>query len=121
MIAVNVINGVLLASHGLFLAVPFGKSPQLAAVTSIFGALVSAIVAWMLASGLFGTYINTGGAIIFSLFLPGGFYIFAMEAICNYELELTKPNILKGDPQNNIMILPLLIIALVRSPVVIWV
>jgi ATP-binding cassette, subfamily A (ABC1), member 3 len=103
----HLLLGLVLASHGLFLAVPFGKSPQLAAVASTFGAIVSAILALVFSRA------GTGAAVIFSLIFPGGFYVFAIRCICGWENRQIPTNALKGDPDNGLTLLPFLIVAIV--------
>ena len=48
-------------------------------------------------------------------FFPPGFYIFAIRAIVGWENHLHPTNALQGDPDNNLRLLPLLIIALVNA------
>jgi hypothetical protein len=104
----HVLLGLTLASHGLLIAVPFGGSPQLAAVVSTFGAIGAAILA------LVFSHASTGAAVIFSLILPGGFYVFAIRAICGWENHQITTNALRGDPDSGLVLLPILIAALVR-------
>ncbi|THH33975.1 hypothetical protein EUX98_g195 [Antrodiella citrinella] len=103
----HVLLGLLLASWSFFVAVPFGKSPQLAAVAATFLAIVFAIGALSFKKA------STGAAIGFSIVFPPGFYVFVIRAIVGYENNLIPTNVLKPDPDNKITILPLLIIAIV--------
>jgi ATP-binding cassette, subfamily A (ABC1), member 3 len=104
-LAVHLLFGLNLAGYGLFLGAPFGSSPQLAAVASTFGAIVLAIVALVFKTA------GTGAAVIFSLVFPPGYYIFAIRAICGWENHQIATNALKGDPDNGIVLLPLMIVA----------
>jgi ATP-binding cassette subfamily A (ABC1) protein 3 len=106
----HLLLGLVLAAHGLFLAVPFGKSPQLAATASTFGALGGAILALVLSGGSGN---STGAAIIFSLILPSGFYVYAVRAIVGWELHQIPTDALKPDPDNGIRLLPILLITIV--------
>jgi ATP-binding cassette, subfamily A (ABC1), member 3 len=106
-LAVHLLLGLSLASHALFVGAPFGSSPQLAAVASTFGAIVLAIVALVFKGA------GTGAASIFTLIFPPGFYIFAVRAICGWENHQIPTNALKGDPDNGLVLLPLMIVALV--------
>ncbi|KAJ7083358.1 hypothetical protein B0H15DRAFT_422992 [Mycena belliarum] len=102
-LVVHIIFGLTLASWSFFVAAPFGKSPQLAAVGSTFLSIMFAIIAMIL------TKINTGGAFIFTILFPPGFYIFANRAISGYENHSFATNAIKGDPDNNIQLLAILI------------
>jgi ATP-binding cassette subfamily A (ABC1) protein 3 len=108
-LAVHVLLGLSLASYGLAVGAPFGKSPQLAAVASTFGAIVSAILALVFSRA------STGAAVLFSLIFPPSFYVFAIRAICGWENHQIPTNALHGDPDNQLRLLPLLIIALVST------
>lgn len=96
-----------LASWSLFVGTPFGSSPQLAAVASTFLSLLFAILAQT-----FGRA-STGAAFIYSIIFPSGFYIFAIRAIAGFENNRIHTNILKGDPDNHLSLLPLMIAAVV--------
>lgn len=106
-IVVHVLFGLLLASWSFIVAAPFGKSPQLAAVVTTFLAIIIAVVA--LAFGRASTI----GACIFTLLFPPAFYVFVIRAIAGYENQLWATDILKRDPDNNLVVLPLLIVAIV--------
>jgi ATP-binding cassette, subfamily A (ABC1), member 3 len=103
----HIILGLLLASYSFFVAAPFGKSPQLAAVASTLLSIVFAIIALVFGSA------GTGAAFIFSIVFPPGWYIFVIRAICGWENHLQASNLLKGDPDNNLALLPLLIAGVV--------
>lgn len=104
---VHLLLGLSLASWSFFVAAPFGKSPQLAAVVSTFLAILLAILALVV------TKASTGAAFAFSIIFPPGFYIFAIRAICGFENHLRPSDALRGDPDNNICLLPLIVAAIV--------
>ncbi|EIN14277.1 hypothetical protein PUNSTDRAFT_96008 [Punctularia strigosozonata HHB-11173 SS5] len=106
-LAVHLLFGLSLASYSLFLATPFGSSPQLAAVTSTFLSIVLAIIALIIRRP------GNGVAFIFSVIFPPGFYIFAIKAICGWENEQIPTNASKGDPDDGLRLLPLMIAALI--------
>jgi ATP-binding cassette subfamily A (ABC1) protein 3 len=107
-LVVHLLLGLSLASYGIAVGAPFGKSPQLAAVASTFGAIVAAIIALVFSQA------GTGAAVIFSLIFPPAFYVFAIRAMCGWENHQLATDALRGDPDSGLMLLPLLIIALVR-------
>ncbi|KAJ7083357.1 hypothetical protein B0H15DRAFT_911901 [Mycena belliarum] len=102
-LAVHILFGLTLASWSFFVAAPFGKSPQLAAVCSTFLSFVLAIIAMILSR------ISSGGAFIFTILFPPGFYIFANRAISGYENHSLATDAVKGDPDSNIPLLFILI------------
>ena len=106
-IVVHLLLGFTLASWSFFVAAPFGKSPQLAAVASTFLSIVFAILALVFARA------STGAAFVFTLIFPPGFYIFAIRAICGFEVHQIATDVLKGDPDNQLRLLPLIIAAIV--------
>jgi len=108
-LVVHLLLPLSLASWAFFVAVPFGKSPQLAAVVSTFLAILLAVIALVL------EHAQDGIAIIFTLIFPPAFYIFAIRAIAGWENHLHPTNAIQGDPDNNLRLLPLLIIALVST------
>ncbi|KAJ4470921.1 hypothetical protein J3R30DRAFT_3710877 [Lentinula aciculospora] len=104
---VHVLLGFILASYSFFVAAPFGKSPQLAAVASTFLSIVFAILALVFSRA------STGAAFIFSIVFPPGWYIFAIRAICGWENHQIATDVLKGDPDSGLVMLPLLIAAII--------
>ena len=108
LVVVHLLFGLQLASWSFFVAAPFGSSPQLAAVASTFLAIVFAIIAQAFGS------VGTGVAFIFSIIFPPGYYIFTIRAICGFESHLIPADVLKGDPDNGLVLLPLLLAAIVR-------
>lgn len=108
-LVIHLILGFSLASWSFFVAVPFGKSPQLAAVASTFLSLVFAILALVFSKA------STGAAFIFTLIFPPGYYIFAIRAIAGFEVQQIGTNVLDPDPDNNLRLLPIMIAAIVGS------
>ena len=106
---VHLLLGLVLASWSFFISVPFGKSPHLAAVASTLLGLVFAVLALVMQSSQSGTLF------IFSVLFPPSFYIFAIKAICGYENHQFPTNVLKGDPDRGIVLLPLIIAAIVSQ------
>ncbi|KAJ7447207.1 hypothetical protein FB451DRAFT_1343436 [Mycena latifolia] len=102
-LVVHILLGLTLASWSFFVAAPFGKSPQLAAVSSTFLSILFAILALILKK------VNSGGAFLFTILFPPGFYIFANRAISGYENHSLPTNALKGDPDNKIQLLSVII------------
>ena len=108
-LVIHLLLGLVLASWSFFVSVPFGKSPHLAAVASTFLGLVFAIIGLVIKSS------QTGFLFVFSILFPPSFYVFAVKAICGYENNQFPTNILKGDPDRGIVLLPLLIAAIVSQ------
>lgn len=108
---VHILLGLILASWSFFTATPFGKSPQLAAIVSSVIACVLAIVTLVIGN------VSNLLAVVITIAFPPGFYIFAIRAIVGFELQQVGANMLKGDPDNGVMLLPLVIAACVRIPV----
>ncbi|KAF9260869.1 P-loop containing nucleoside triphosphate hydrolase protein [Marasmius fiardii PR-910] len=104
---VHILFGLLLASYSFFVAAPFGKSPQLAAVASTLLSIVLAILALVFKTA------STGAAFIFSIIFPPGWYVFVIRAICGWENNREASNLLKGDPDSGLMLLPLIIAAVI--------
>jgi len=109
-VILHILLGLVLASWSFFVAAPFGKSPQLAAVVTTFLAIVFAIFGLVIKSSRSGTLF------IFSVIFPPCFYIFALKAICGYENHELPTKISKADPDQGIVLLPLLIGAIVSEP-----
>ncbi|KAI0370085.1 P-loop containing nucleoside triphosphate hydrolase protein [Pilatotrama ljubarskyi] len=106
-IVVHLLLGLTLASWSFFVATPFGKSPQLAAVASTFLAIVFAILALVFARA------TTGAAFVFTLIFPPGFYIFAIRAIAGFEVHQLATSATQPDPDNALRLLPLIIAAII--------
>ncbi|KAJ7584352.1 hypothetical protein C8J56DRAFT_950802 [Mycena floridula] len=107
-LVVHVLLGLVLASWSFLVAAPFGKSPQLAAVSSTFLAILFAILALVLSKNA-----GNGLAFIFTILFPPGFYIFAIRAMCGFENHLLATDALHGDPDSSLRLLPLIIAALI--------
>jgi ATP-binding cassette subfamily A (ABC1) protein 3 len=107
---VHLLLGLSLASWSFFVATPFKKSPQLAAVASTFLAILLAILALV-----FGDVVGTRTASVLSLVFPPVFYIYAIRVICAFEGLGSPTNVLQGDPDNDVQLLPLIVVAIVRS------
>ncbi|TRM70462.1 P-loop containing nucleoside triphosphate hydrolase protein [Schizophyllum amplum] len=105
---VHILFGLSLASFSLFVAAPFARSPQLAAVVSTFASIVLAIIALVYKQA------TTASATIFSLVFPPAFYMFAIRAICGWENHERATDVLKGDPDNDLILLPLIIVAIIN-------
>lgn len=108
-LVIHLLLGFTLASWTFIVAVPFGKSPQLAAVVATFLALLFAILA------LVFSHASTGVAFVFSIIFPPGFYIFIIRAVCGFENHQLGTDILHGDPDNGVVVLPLMIAAIVSQ------
>ncbi|KAK7686529.1 hypothetical protein QCA50_010128 [Cerrena zonata] len=106
---VHLLLGLVLASWSFFIAVPFGKSPQLAAVASTILAFVLAILALVFSRA------STGAAFVFSIIFPPGYYIFAIRAICGFENQQIPTSVLHPDPDNNLRLLPIIIAAIIDT------
>ncbi|KAF9067262.1 P-loop containing nucleoside triphosphate hydrolase protein [Rhodocollybia butyracea] len=104
---VHILLGLILSGYSFFIAAPFGKSPQLAAVASTFLSIVFAILALVFSRA------STGAAFIFSIIFPPGWYIFAIRAICGWENHLQATDVLKADPDTGLVMLPLLIAGII--------
>ncbi|CDO76478.1 hypothetical protein BN946_scf184615.g4 [Trametes cinnabarina] len=107
-IVIHLLLGLTLASWSFFVAAPFGKSPQLAAVSSTFLAIVFAILALVFSRA------STGAAFIFTIIFPPGFYIFAIRAICGFEAHQIHTSATQPDPDNGLRLLPLIIAAIIN-------
>ncbi|KAH9926492.1 uncharacterized protein B0H18DRAFT_1118977 [Fomitopsis serialis] len=106
-LVVHLLLGFTLASWSFFVSAPFGKSPQLAAIASTVLAIVFAILA------LVDGHATTGAAFFYTLFFPPGFYIFAIRCMCGFELHLIGTNVVKPDPDNQLVLLPLIFAAII--------
>ncbi|KDR85825.1 hypothetical protein GALMADRAFT_274642 [Galerina marginata CBS 339.88] len=107
-VVVHVLLGLVLASWSLFIAAPFGDSPQLAAVITMFLGVIIAVLGLVLETS------QTWIMVMFSICFPPSFYIFAIKSICGYENHQLPTNALSGDPDRNITLLPLIIAAIIN-------
>ncbi|KAF8555139.1 P-loop containing nucleoside triphosphate hydrolase protein, partial [Imleria badia] len=106
-LAIHLLLGFSLASWSFFVAAPFGKSPQLAAVVTTFLSILFAILALVFSRA------STAAATIFTIIFPPGYYIFAIRAICGYENHLMPTNLLKPDPDDHLTLLPIMIACII--------
>jgi len=104
---VNLLLPLSLASWTFFLATPFGRSPQLAAITSVLVSFVFAVLALVLKGA------GNGLAFIFTILFPSGFYIFVIRAICGFEDHQIPTSIVETDPDNNLRVIVPVIAAIV--------
>ncbi|KAH9830408.1 uncharacterized protein C8Q71DRAFT_862423 [Rhodofomes roseus] len=109
---IHILLGLILASWSFFIATPFGKSPQLAAIVSAVVACILAIVTLVIGN------VSNVLAVIITLAFPPGFYIFAIRSVVGFELHQVGANLVKGDPDNNVMLLPIIIAAI--ADIFIW-
>lgn len=93
----------------MFLGVWFSRSPQLAAVSSTFFTILLAILALVMG------HASAGTSVIFTLIFPPAFYIFVIRALCGWELALNGTHITRGDPDNGLIILPLIVVTIVSA------
>jgi hypothetical protein len=104
---VNLLLPLSLASWTFFIAAPFGKSPQLAAITSVLVSFIFAILALVLKGA------GDGTAFIFTILFPSGFYIFAIRAICGFENNQIPTSMIKPDPDKSLRVIVPVIAAIV--------
>ncbi|KAI0947262.1 hypothetical protein AcV7_009727 [Taiwanofungus camphoratus] len=106
-LVIHLLLGLALASWSFFVSVPFGKSPQLAAIVSATLSIVFAILA------LVNKHASTTSAFFFSIFFPPGYYIFAIRAVCGFENHQIPTNMIDQDPDNQLVLLPLILAAII--------
>ncbi|KAF8634881.1 hypothetical protein AX15_000635 [Amanita polypyramis BW_CC] len=106
-LVVHLLLGLTLASWSFFIAAPFGKTPQLAAVVTTLLSIVLAILALVFKDA------GDGSAFIFTLLFPPGFYVFAIRAICGWENHSMPTNVIQADPDSHLTLLPQLIAAII--------
>ncbi|KAI8968791.1 hypothetical protein BD414DRAFT_541258 [Trametes punicea] len=106
-IAIHLLLGFTLASWSFFIATPFGKSPQLAAVCSTFLAIIFAFFALVFERA------STGAAFVLTLLFPPGFYTFVIRAMCGFEVHQIATSVTQPDPDNALRLLPLVIAAII--------
>ncbi|KAF7347231.1 hypothetical protein MVEN_01478000 [Mycena venus] len=103
-LVVHILLGLTLASWSFFVAAPFGKSPQLAAVSSTFLSILFAILALILKVAAHSCSLLSSRL---------AFYIFANRAISGYENHDLATDALKGDPDRNIQLLSIIIAGII--------
>lgn len=89
----------------MFIASPFGKSPQLASIAATFLAILFAIVALLLKGGSLSLW--------YTLICPPGFFVFAIMGICAYERQDMSPVLSQADPDDGTRIGALFVVALI--------
>ena len=99
-----------LASWSLFVSVPYGKSPQLAAISSTFLSLVFAILALVLSPRA-----SNRLQMIFTLLFPSSFFVFATSAIAGFEDAETPTSFTRPDPERGGRIWALFLIAIINT------
>ncbi|KAH6912548.1 nod factor export ATP-binding protein I, partial [Coprinopsis sp. MPI-PUGE-AT-0042] len=105
---VHVVFGLSLASWSIFVAVPFGKSPGLAAVVSTFAGLALAAVAFAVKD------YSTSTAVVLTLLFPPMFYMHAIRGVGSYELEGLGTNMLTGGGEYPFTLIALVVVAIVN-------
>jgi len=108
-VVIHILLGLVLASYSFFTAVPFGKSPHLAAVVSTLIAIFFAILGLVVKAGRSSTLF------VLSILFPPSFYMFALTALTGYENNQLATNILHRDPDRGVVLLPLLIAGIVKQ------
>jgi ATP-binding cassette subfamily A (ABC1) protein 3 len=88
----------------MFIGAPFGKSPQLAAITATFFAILLAIVALVLKGG-------PTLSLVYTLIFPPGFFVFAIVALCGYERRDTSPILGESEPDHGTRLGALFVVA----------
>lgn len=107
MVVLHVLLGLVLASWSFVIAAPFSGSAQLAAILSTLLAVLLSIV------GLLANLSETWALFGLSIVFPPTLYIFALRAICGYENKRLPLDLLRGDPDTGIRLLPILCAAVV--------
>ncbi|KAH6912539.1 nod factor export ATP-binding protein I [Coprinopsis sp. MPI-PUGE-AT-0042] len=108
LILAHVVFGLSLASWSIFVAVPFGKSPGLAAVVTTFAGLAFATIAFAVKDH------GTITATVLTIFFPPMFYMYAIRGIGSYELVRLGTNMLKGGGEYPFTLIALVIAAIVN-------
>jgi len=98
-----------LASWSFFVSVPFGKSPQLAAISTTFLSLLLAILALVISPRA-----SNGLQMVFTLIFPPSFYVFVMSAIAGFEVTETPTSFTQPDPERGGRIATLFLIAIIN-------
>ncbi|KAF5385138.1 hypothetical protein D9615_001087 [Tricholomella constricta] len=106
-IVVHLLLGLVLGSWSFFVAAPFGKSPQLAAVVTTFSSIMFVIIAVVM------QHAGNGTTFIFSIIFPPSFYVFALRAVAGYENHHLPTNAIKGDPDTNLVLLVTIVAAII--------
>ncbi|RPD64790.1 P-loop containing nucleoside triphosphate hydrolase protein [Lentinus tigrinus ALCF2SS1-6] len=107
MVAIHILTGLSLASWSMFVMAPFGKSPQLAAITSTVLALVWCVI------GMVFTGISTTTAFILILFFPPFFLPIAIRCVVGFEITSTPTSATVSDPEYFITLWPLFLATII--------
>lgn len=97
-----------LASWSFFVSVPYGKSPQLAAISTTFLSLLFAILALVLSP-----HASNGLQMVFTLIFPPSFFVFVVSAIVGFEVTETRTSFTQPDPERGGRIGTLFLIAII--------
>ena len=98
-----------LASWSFFVSIPFGKSPQLAAISTTFLSLLFAVLALVLSPRA-----SIGLQMVFTLLFPSGFFVFVVSAIAGFENKETPTSFSRSDPERGGHIGALFLIAVIN-------
>ena len=60
---------------------------------------------------------NSGILFVLSILFPPSFYMFALTALTGYENNQLATNVLRGDPDKGVILLPLLIAGIVKQSI----
>jgi len=105
---VHLLFPISLASWTLCHAAPFGRSPQLSAITAVLVAFISAVLPLVFKKS------GNGLAFFFTMLGPPGFYVFAIRAICGFENHQIPTSVIKPDPDHGLRLIVLVVAAIVR-------
>lgn len=106
-VGIHLLTGLALASWTFFVAVPFSKNPQLAAVVTTVLTLVLGVVPMELAG------LGTTTPAILSFFFPPMFYIFALKVLSGFETYGIPFQIAVPDPAYSLTLQPMIIASVV--------
>ncbi|KAK7049037.1 hypothetical protein R3P38DRAFT_3307634 [Favolaschia claudopus] len=115
-LVVHILFGLTLASWSFFIAAPFGKSPQLAAVASTFLSTLFAIIALINTARKRVAVVGTGGGFVFTIIFPTAFYVFGNRAMDGYKNHAFATDALKADPDRDMLLLAIIIAGLCWGP-----
>ena len=97
-----------LASWSFFVSVPYGKSPQLAAISTTFLSILFVILALVLSP-----HASNGLQMVFTLIFPPSFFVFVVSAIAGFELAEIPTSFTRPDPERGGRIGTLFLIAII--------
>jgi ATP-binding cassette subfamily A (ABC1) protein 3 len=98
-----------LASWSFFVSVPYGKSPQLAAISTTFLSLLFAVIALVISPRA-----SNGLQMIFTLLFPSSFFVFVVSAVAGFENTETRTSFSNPDPERGGRIGTLFLIAIIN-------